>query len=97
MFFVLQQKLASLSEADRVCSLCLDEMDLQEKTQYHSGWKRIIPKAKKALVIMVIFYLYPMRMLPGDSRYNLALSLLKSDYCRQSYTASGPHVPMCSP
>ena len=58
MFFVLQQKLASLSEADRVCSLCLDEMDLQEKTQYHSGWKRIIPKAKKALVIMVIFYLY---------------------------------------
>ena len=55
MFFVLQQKLASLSEADRVCSLCLDEMDLQEKTQYHSGWKRIIPKAKKALVIMVTF------------------------------------------
>ena len=38
-----------------------------------------------------------MRMLPGDSRYNLALSLLKSDYCRQSYTASGPHVPMCPP
>ena len=36
-----------------------------------------------------------MRMLPGDSRYNLALSLLKSDNCRQSYTASGPHVPMC--
>ena len=37
----------------------------------------------------------PMMMLSGDSRYNLALSLLKSDYCRQSYTASGPHVPMC--
>ena len=36
-----------------------------------------------------------MIMLSGDSRYNLALSLLKSDYCRQSYTASGPHVPMC--
>ena len=39
----------------------------------------------------------PMMMLPGDSRYNLALSLLKSDNCRQSYTASGPHVPMCPP
>ena len=36
-------------------------------------------------------------MLPRDSRYNLALSLLKSDNCRQSYTASGPHVPMCPP
>ena len=36
----------------------------------------------------------PMMILPGDSRYNSALSLLKSDYCRQSYTASGPHVPM---
>ena len=37
----------------------------------------------------------PMMILPRDSRYNLALSLLKSDNCRQSYTASGPHVPMC--
>ena len=36
-------------------------------------------------------------MLPRDSRYNLALSLLKLDNCRQSYTASGPHVPMCPP
>ena len=39
----------------------------------------------------------PMMMLPGDSRYNLALSLLKLDYCSQSYTASGPQVPMCPP
>ena len=39
----------------------------------------------------------PMMMLPGDSRYNLALSLLKSDHGRQSYTASGLHVPMCPP
>ena len=38
-----------------------------------------------------------MMMLSGDSRYNLALSLLKSDYCSQSYTASGPQVPMCPP
>ena len=38
-----------------------------------------------------------MMMLPRDSRYNLALSLLKSDNCRQSYTASGPHMPMCPP
>ena len=38
-----------------------------------------------------------MMMLPEDSRYNLALSLLKSDYCSQSYTASGLHVPMCPP
>ena len=38
-----------------------------------------------------------MMMLPEDSRYNLALSLLTSDYCSQSYTASGPQVPMCTP
>ena len=39
----------------------------------------------------------PMMMLSGDSRYNLALILLKLDYCSQSYTASGPQVPMCPP
>ena len=55
MFYLLKQKMDSLSEADRVCSLVLDEMDLHEKTQYSSQWKRIIPKASKALVIMVIF------------------------------------------
>ena len=38
-----------------------------------------------------------MMMLPRDSRYNLALSLVKSEHCRRSYTASGPHVPMCPP
>ena len=38
-----------------------------------------------------------MMMLPRDSRYSLALSLVKSEHCRRSYTASGPHVPMCPP
>ena len=41
------------------------------------------------------YYANAMVKFPGPSRHVLALSLLKSDHCRQSYTASGPQVPMC--
>ena len=53
MFFLLSQKLQTLSEIDRNVTIIFDEIDLQPKTDFSQHLKKRIPSAKKAMVVMV--------------------------------------------
>ena len=53
MFYLLEQKLQTLPEPDRNVSVVFDEMDIQPKTMYSTRFLERLPKAKKAMVVMV--------------------------------------------
>ena len=53
MFSLLSQKLQTMPEIDRNLSIVFDEMDIQPRTRYSPHFKERLPKAKKALVVIV--------------------------------------------
>ena len=61
MFLLLGQKMKTLPETHRNLSLVFDEIDIQPTTNYSIKFKERIPKAKKALVVMVRGLLAPFK------------------------------------
>ena len=53
MFYLLEQKLQTLPDPDRNVSVVFDEMDIQPTTMYSTRFLERLPKAKKAMVVMV--------------------------------------------
>ena len=53
MFYLLEAKLQTVEMIDRNASLVFDEMDLQATTNYCGHLKELLPKAKKALAVIV--------------------------------------------
>ena len=53
MFFLLSLRFETLAEVDRNVCLIFDEIDIQPTSNYSQHLKERLPRAKKAMVVMV--------------------------------------------